>query len=191
MNSKAAQLQCANETEQIMLVEYSGGTSAALSLHEKVNGEWRELLSCPACVGKNGVGKEKEGDFKTPLGTFDLTTPFGILADPGAGMDYVQIHENHCWCGCSESGHYNRLMDMRQCSRACAKPEEKLIEYPGAYNYAMFINYNHDGVPGKGSCIFLHCHGKHPHTAGCVAVSETDMMKILRWARPGTRIVIQ
>ena len=191
MESRAARLKCASESEQIVLVEYTGGTAARLSLHEKQDGKWREVHACPACVGKNGVGKEREGDFKTPLGCFNLGTPFGILPDPGAQQAYIRVHENHCWCGCDASGHYNCLMDLRQCSHACQKPEEHLIDYPGAYNYCMFIDYNADGIPGKGCCIFLHCNGEHPHTAGCVAVEEEDMVKILRWARPGTKIMIQ
>ena len=176
---------------QAVLVEYAGGTAARLSLHEKRQGSWQEIHACPACVGRDGVGKEKEGDYKTPLGIFRLSLPFGILPDPGAKMGYIQVDENMCWCGCDASGHYNRLMDMRACSHACAKPEERLSDYPGAYNYAMFIDYNGDGIPGKGCCIFLHCFGEHPHTAGCVAVSEEDMVKILRWAGPGTGIMIK
>ena len=178
-------------TEQLVRVKYTGGTDVLLSLHEGVGGVWREILSSPAHVGRNGVGKEKEGDYKTPLGTFSLGTPFGILPDPGAQQPYIHINEYHCWCSCCESGHYNRLMDMRTCSRACKTPEEQLVGYPGAYNYAMFIGWNPEGMPGRGSCIFLHCAGKQPHTAGCVAVPEDVMKKIICWARPGARIVIE
>lgn len=52
--SKAAYLACANSTNQIVLVEYEGGSRAALSIHEKKNGVWKELYSCSANVGKNG-----------------------------------------------------------------------------------------------------------------------------------------
>ena len=191
MESKAARLACANDTDQIVLVESAGGTSARLSLHEREGGVWRELLSCDAEIGKNGVGKQREGDYKTPLGCFSLSMPFGILPDPGSRQDYIHVDEQHCWCGCSKSGHYNRLMDMRACSHACAKPEEHLLDYPGEYNYAMFIGYNCEGVPEKGSCIFLHCFGSSGYTAGCVAVPEEVMKRIIRWARPGVRIVIE
>ena len=191
MEGKAARLECAHETEQIVLVEYRGGTSARLSLHEKEDGCWRELFSCAAEVGKNGVGKQREGDYKTPLGCFNLTMPFGILPNPGAQQDYIRINENMCWCGSDASGHYNRLMDMRQCSHACEKPGERLMDYPGVYNYCMFIDYNCDGKPGKGCCIFLHCTGTSGHTAGCVAVPEEAMKRIIRWAKPGVKIVIE
>ena len=191
MESKAARLACADTAEQIVLAEYTGGTSALLSLHEKGNGCWRELFSCEAEIGKNGVGKEKEGDYRTPLGCFNLTTPFGILPDPGSRQGYIRVDENMCWCSCDTSGHYNRLMDMRQCSRACEKPDEHLIDYPGVYNYCMFIDYNRDAVPGKGCCIFLHCTGTSGHTAGCVAVPEEAMKRIIRWAKPGAKIVIE
>lgn len=191
MESRAAQLACAKDTDQIVLVESAGGSAAMLSFHEKEDGCWRELFSCAAELGKNGVGKEKEGDYKTPLGCFNLTMPFGILTDPGSRQGYIQVDEYMCWCGCDASGHYNRLMDMRACNRTCVKPDEQLISFPGAYNYGMFIDYNRDGVPGKGCCIFLHCMGTSGHTAGCVAVPEEAMKKIICRARPGARIVIK
>lgn len=191
MGRGVARLNCSDQITQLVLVEYTGGSSAILSLHEKSGGEWLEKYSCPACVGRNGVGKEKEGDYKTPLGVFSLTTPFGILPDPGARLPYIQVDENMCWCGCDASGHYNRLMDMRSCGHVCTRPEERLIDYPGAYKYCMFIDYNALGEAGKGCCIFLHCFGNSGYTAGCVAVSEEDMMRILRWAGPDVKIVIR
>jgi L,D-peptidoglycan transpeptidase YkuD (ErfK/YbiS/YcfS/YnhG family) len=55
----------------------------------------------------------------------------------------------------------------------------------------MFIDYNAAGVAGKGSCIFLHCTGSNKYTAGCVAVSEAAMKKIIQWVKPGAKIVIR
>jgi L,D-peptidoglycan transpeptidase YkuD (ErfK/YbiS/YcfS/YnhG family) len=55
----------------------------------------------------------------------------------------------------------------------------------------MFIDYNAEGTPNKGSCIFLHCTGKNKYTAGCVAIPEKMMKQIICWAREGTKIVIR
>ena len=101
--SAAAELDCANETDQIVLVDYTGGSKAVLSVHEKQNGVWTELASCDAYVGKKGIGKTKEGDKKTPTGTYNLTTPFGIKDDPGAQMAYLKVTKYHYWCGDSSS----------------------------------------------------------------------------------------
>ena len=189
--SKAAQLDCASQTDQIVLVEYQSGSKANLSIHEKRNGVWKELHSCTAYVGKNGIGKTKEGDKRTPTGTFNLTTPFGIKADPGANLPYTQVTKYHYWCGTSGSEYYNQLIDTRVTDRARTSSDEYLINYVPEYNYCMFIDYNASGEPGKGSCIFLHCTGKNSSTGGCVAVPESVMKKIVQWAKPGAKIVIQ
>ena len=189
--SAAAQLDCASMTDQIVLVDYTGGSDATLSIHEKQGGVWKQLFMCPAYVGKNGIGKTVEGDKKTPVGTYNLTTPFGIKPDPGAKMDYTQVTKYHYWCGTSDSGYYNQFMDERITDRKHTSADEYLIEYGGVYNYCMFIDYNASGEPHKGSCIFLHCTGSHKYTAGCVAVAEDVMKKIIQWARPGVKIVVR
>ncbi len=189
--SAAASLDCAAQTDQIVLVEHTGGSKATLSVHEKQNGVWKELMSCNAYVGKNGMGKTVAGDKKTPVGTFNLTTPFGIKADPGAKMAYTQVTEYHYWCGDSTSKYYNQLVDERTADRKHTSADEYLIKYKGVYNYCLFIDYNAEGTPGKGSCIFLHCTGKNKYTGGCVAIPEADMKNIVCWARPGAKIVIR
>ena len=189
--SKAAQLDCASQTDQIVLVEYQSGSKATLSIHEKQGGTWKELYSCTAYVGKNGIGKTKEGDKRTPTGTFNLTTPFGIKADPGANLPYTQVTKYHYWCGTSGSEYYNQLIDTRVTDRARTSSDEYLISYVPEYNYCMFIDYNASGEAGKGSCIFLHCTGKNSSTGGCVAVPESVMKKIVQWVKPGAKIVIQ
>ena len=60
--SAAARLDCAAQAEQIVLVDYTGGSGATLSVHEKKAGVWTQLFECPAYVGKNGIGKTVEGE---------------------------------------------------------------------------------------------------------------------------------
>lgn len=189
--SAAAELDCANSARQIVLVEHEGGSRARLSIHENKDGAWKELYSCTAYVGKNGIGKEKEGDGKTPSGTYNLTQPFGIKADPGAKQDYTQVTKDHYWCGTSGSAYYNQMVDMRVTDRMVTSSDEYLINYGSVYNYCMFIDYNASGAPGRGSCIFLHCTGSAKSTAGCIAVPEKVMQRIVQWAGPGTKIVIR
>ncbi len=189
--SKAAYLDCADATNQIVLVEYKGGSKAELTIHEKKSGVWKQLYSCTAYVGANGIGKTREGDKKTPTGTYNLTQPFGIKADPGAKMDYTKVTKYHYWCGTSGSEYYNRLVDTRKTARSRTSSDEYLINYKGYYDYCMFIDYNKNGQAGKGSCIFLHCTGGKKSTAGCIAIPETAMKNIIRWAEPGAKIVIK
>lgn len=189
--SKAAKLDCADQTDQIVLVEHTGGSSANVSFHEKINGVWRELGSTRGYVGRNGVGKTREGDGRTPSGTFNLTTPFGIKADPGAQTPYTQVTQYHYWCGTSGSEYYNQLVDTRRVNRSARSTDEKLINYTGYYNYCLFIDYNASGAAGKGSCIFLHCTGGKKSTSGCIAIPESVMKTAVQWVRPGAKIVIE
>lgn len=189
--SFAAQLPAASTCDQMVVVQYKSGSSATLTMHEKdENGVWRQKLSSYAYVGRNGIGKTKEGDKKTPTGTFNLKTPFGIKANPGTSLDYVQVTKYHYWCGTSGDKYYNQLIDTRVTKRARKSSDEHLISYKGVYNYCAFIDYNASGTAGKGSCIFLHCTGSSKYTAGCVAVPESVMKKILIAMKPGCKIVI-
>jgi hypothetical protein len=52
------------------------------------------------------------------------------------------------------------------------------------------IDFNYrDPVFGRGSGIFLHV-ATHSPTAGCVSLPERDLLGVLRWMRPGVRILI-
>lgn len=182
---------CAAYAEQIVLVEYSGGSKALVTLHEKRGGMWETVESSDGLVGKNGIGKTREGDKRTPTGEYHLTTPFGIEDDPGSAMPYLKVTQYHYWCGTSGDPLYNRLVDERESGRARTKADEHLIDIAPYYDYAMFIDYNAEGEAGKGSCIFLHCKGPRAYTSGCIAVDRAFMIDILRRAREGAMIVIR
>ena len=189
--SAAADLEAAEATDQIVLVEYTGGSQANVTWHEKIDGVWTNLGGSKAYVGKNGIDKTAEGDKRTPTGTFNLTTPFGILEDPGSIQPYTRVTQYHYWCSTSSSDYYNQLCDSRDNGRAAGSADEVLIRYSGVYDYAMFIDYNAEGVPGKGSAIFLHCLGSNGYTSGCVAITKALMKKTICWAREGAKIVIR
>ncbi len=195
----SAVLHAACETNQIIAVRCTGGSNASLAYYQKdSSGVWERQLTCPAFIGKAGAGKEREGDMKTPLGTFDLTTPFGILENPAKDDEqrrslpnYLQLNEHHYWCG--QSGpFYNRLIDNRTPPEGYSPSpaDEHMIDYRPSYHYGMFIGYNREGIPHLGSAIFLHCIGKNPYTAGCVAVEQDVMKKLVLDLREGTKIVI-
>ena len=177
---------------QLVLITGTGGSNARLSLHERDgDGTWRQVLSTRAYVGKKGFGKTKEGDMKTPVGTFRFTMAFGIQPDPGAPMGYTQVDSSHYWCGDSNSPHYNQFVSTRDHNDFNKKDSEHIIDYTTAYAYAMNISYNEDGRPGLGSAIFLHCQTKNKFTAGCVAIPEKDMIAVLRRTRPGCAVVLE
>ena len=171
---------------QLLFVQYTGGTRAKVLLYDKIGKKWKKVLACPGYVGSNGIGKTREGDATTPTGTFNLTSGFGILPDPGAKMPYLQVDSSHYWCG--DELYYNKLIDITHNPHDCRG--EHLIDYAPSYNYGMFLDHNKKCIYPKGSAIFLHCSGGYTYTGGCIAVSEPDMIKILQTVEKGAKICI-
>lgn len=184
-------LKAAENSSQLAIVSGTHGSNAIFSFHEKDDGGiWREILSCHAYIGKNGWGKTREGDMKTPCGVFTFTEAFGILPDPGCMMGYTQVSETHYWVGDSNSQRYNKMVSVEDYASFSKEDSEHLIDYDSAYKYALNISYNIEGTPGKGSAIFLHCFTKNHFTAGCVAIPEDDMRMVIQHVKPGCVVVM-
>lgn len=171
---------------QLIFVKYTGGSDAELSMYQKAKAGWKRILVCPCFVGRDGIGKCREGDARTPTGTFALIRAFGIKENPGAAMGYIRIHKHLYWCG--DTHCYNRLIDIRKKPHDCKG--EHMIAYAPQYNYGMVLDYNKRCVYPKGSAIFLHCTGSRKYTEGCVAADEKNIRKILCCAQKGAKICI-
>lgn len=189
----AAAREAAGSAEQLVAVVCRRGGRARLSFYEReADGSWTRRFTARALIGRNGIGKTREGDGKTPAGCFALSSPFGLLEDPGCRMPgYVRVTECHYWSGASGTADYNRMIDTRE--RPDYRPganDERLCRYPGLYDYALFIGYNSDGEPGAGSAIFLHCMGGSDSTGGCVAIDRARMKTLLTTLDEGAVIVI-
>lgn len=186
------QLPEAQGSRQLCVVAVTEGTSARFSLHQKgEGGTWGCLLEADAYIGKNGLGKTAEGDGKTPVGTFAFTRAFGIAADPGCAIPYVQVAGNHYWSGDQRPGmHYNELVNVEDLPDLDRASSEHIEDFWDQYQYCLNISYNADGEPGKGSAIFLHCQGQYPYTGGCVAIPEKKMKKMLRLVQPDCTVLI-
>ena len=55
--------------------------------------------------------------------------------------------------------------------------------------YALAVNYNSSCTPGAGSAIFFHC-SRGSSTAGCIAISESNMIQLMQNLRGDCIIVI-
>ena len=176
-----------SSVNQLVFVKHTKGSKARVSLYVKKNGAWVRKLECRALVGRNGMGKKREGDGKTPVGVYRFTMAFGIKADPGAKMEYTKLSKYDYWCG--DKSWYNTFVDVRETKHSCTG--EHLITFKKTYNYCLAISYNSSCTWKHGSAIFLHCDkpGKK-HTAGCVAVPEASMRKILRTVTEQSRICL-
>lgn len=170
----------------------NGDYHAKLTIYHAENGRYEEVFSCAAVVGKNGPGKQSEGDSKTPLGSWTIGEAYGIKEDPGSLLPYTQITDDMYWCATGSNGtKYNTLIYRSDDPDNDYSEDEHLIDYEIAYAYLLDLGYNAPCAPYAGNAIFLHCwrNADYP-TGGCVAVSEESMIKILQTVTPGSSVTI-
>ena len=169
--------------------------------------------SIPIVVGRNGLGwgvglhpavdmethrdggKEKrEGDGRAPAGIFRLSSAFGYAPAKEAGgikLPYLQATPSLRCVDDTQSLHYNRIVDS-----ALIKPDWKSAEemHRPDDQYRMGIVVDHNTNPvvsGRGSCIFIHIwRGADKGTAGCTAMSQENMERLLRWLDPSANPVL-
>jgi len=98
-------------------------------------------------------------------------------------MRYRQSLADDVWVDDLQAPDYNRWVKQKGTGSASY---EKMRRDDDLYKYGIVIEYNTNPViQGRGSAIFFHVWaGKESTTAGCVAVSEEDMIKILAWLKP-------
>jgi len=191
-----AELPAAQDAEQLFVVAGLGmdKTTATVSMHQKdEDGNWKQILSTPGYVGKNGLCLDEdhvEGCGQTPIGVYHFNKAFGIAADPGCALEYVQVDDNTYWSGDPHRS-YNEMVDIRDCPDLVMDDSEHIVDYEYQYQYCLNISFNEDGTPGRGSAIFLHCLGPvKPYTGGCVAIPENIMKLVMQNVREDCVVVI-
>ena len=186
-------LDAAKDADQLFVVAAYDTTTAWVSMHEKdKDGNWQMIMTTPGFIGKNGLGKTKEGDGKTPVGTFSFNAAFGIADDPGCAIPYTKVDENTYWSGdVRDDMQYNKMVSLKDYPNLDKDNSEHIIDYTRHYQYCLNIIYNDACVPGAGSAIFLHCLGPNkPFTGGCVAIPENQMKIVMQNVKPDCKVVI-
>ena len=182
----------ANKTNQIILIipsNYST-SSAKFYLYIKKENKWIKNKEIDAYIGFKGLGKEKEGDKKTPVGIYQFNEYFGIYDNPGTELPYIKVNKSHYWDGDNNSDRYNQLVNIETYTNFNVDNSEHLIDINPGYEYAMNINYNKEGIKGKGSAIFLHCFTKNTFTEGCVAINRIHLKEIYQIINKDCYIII-
>jgi L,D-peptidoglycan transpeptidase YkuD (ErfK/YbiS/YcfS/YnhG family) len=181
-----------NPARQLITVTAaSHSTTYATFRAYQVTGTKKVLVFGPwiARVGYNGIalpGRKREGDGKTPSGTYGFSFFFGVDPNPRVAFPYRHAYPYDYWDDDSRSPRYNEWVDARRLSPG-AYPEP--MHNVPAYDYGAVIAYNTARVPGRGSAIFLHV-GTGGATAGCVSLPVKQLLRVLRWLRPADRPVI-
>ena len=142
-------------------------------------------------IGKRGItSNKKEGDSKTPKGSFLLKSIFyrkDKIYNLRSSLRKKIITKDMGWCDDVSSIHYNKLIRFPFSHGA-----EKLWLRDRIYDVIIIINYNLKPViKNKGSAIFLHMAKKnYSPTKGCIAISKRDMLLLIGKIGKKTKLII-
>ena len=143
------------------------------------------------CIGKKGVAaKKKEGDYKTPKGTFGIENLYfrkDKIKKPQTKLKCIEIKKNMGWSNdVNYPKKYNKLINTKENYK-----HEKLKRHDYKYDLLIPIRYNYNKpVSGKGSCIFIHLTKDYKPTAGCIALKRKDYLIMLKLINKKTKIKI-
>ncbi len=163
-----------------------GSTTATFTTWQRTGGGWEAVDGpWPAWVGYSGFAppdEKREGDGRTPSGTFGFDFLFGVEPDPGVAMPYRRVTgPSIVWDDVPSSPSYNQWVDGGTGEAMYVSP---------VYDYGAVIAYNTAArTPGLGSAIFLHV-SKGAPTAGCVSLPVDRLLAVLRWLDPARSPVI-
>ena len=130
-------------------------------------------FSFKCCIGKNGSSKnKKEGDKKTPKGTFQLENLYyrkDRIKKPITRLKCIEIKKYMGWCDdVNYPKKYNKLIKIKNKIK-----HERLKRKDYKYDLLIPIKYNFKKpIKNKGSCIFIHITKDYKPTAGCIALKK-------------------
>ena len=184
---------------QVVTVSAPSATSTYATVEawaRQSDGRYKRVAYFPSArIGAQGMGTTSEGLSRTPTGRYRLTQPFGIKPNPGVTTSYFQVDRDDVWTGSTGTV----INQHRRCAPGTCPASyggiERLSNFPGSYDYGVFIGYNAPApygtgaIRGKGSAFFMHVKNSSA-TAGCVAVSAAQMVWLLRWFRSASGPII-
>jgi L,D-peptidoglycan transpeptidase YkuD (ErfK/YbiS/YcfS/YnhG family) len=145
----------------------------------------------PVALGRGGIlANKREGDGGTPRGIFHprrLWWRADRHPRPRTHLPVRAIRPEDAWCEDPADRHYNR--PIRLGSNA---PGDRLTRKDHLYDFIVEIDHNtRPRIAGRGSAVFLHLARENfAPTAGCVSMTRSAMLQLLRRLGPQTKIVI-
>jgi len=182
-------------SSQLVVVKHHAIPSETVDVYalEKKGTAWTNALApMPAVTGRNGFAADadkREGDGKTPVGIYPLGLAFGYAASAEFKMPYRQMTAQDIWVDDPDSPDYNKL---KKRGETRARSFEDMVLPDHRYKYGIVVEYNINPViPGRGSAIFIHIwKDDKTATSGCVALSEENILKLIRWLDPARKPLI-
>ena len=145
----------------------------------------------PCALGRSGIlDPKREGDGGTPAGRF----PFRRLLYRADRVAHIEtrlparhIEPTDGWCDDPADRNYNREIRLPY-----PASHEKL--WRDDHLYDVFAVLDHNERPRRrygGSAVFLHLADPAGRpTAGCIALSRKDLLKLLPLCGPRTKLVV-
>ncbi|MBR1543683.1 MAG: L,D-transpeptidase family protein [Muribaculaceae bacterium] len=174
-----------NDTAQSQLLEIYDVQGSAAKARLSIGG--KEIFVTSVFIGEYGIGKQREGDRKTPQGTLRVKRAFGISPNPGTRFEYIRVTPSIFACGDRE--YYNQIVDTAALHHVCNG--EDMFHMGPDYDYGLETDYNSECVYKRGAAIFIHCKGNKPYTAGCIAFDRERMTDILQLCDTTLTVIVR
>jgi L,D-peptidoglycan transpeptidase YkuD (ErfK/YbiS/YcfS/YnhG family) len=145
----------------------------------------------PVALGRGGIrANKREGDGGTPKGTFrprQLWWRADRHPRPRTFLPVRPIRPGDAWCEDPQSRRYNQPVWLER-----GLGGDRLMRDDHLYDFIVEIDHNTSPrIAGRGSAVFLHlARDNFGPTAGCVSMTKSAMLRLLRRLGPETRIVI-
>jgi len=148
-------------------------------------------MTIPVSLGRGGIlANKREGDGGTPRGIFHprrLWWRADRHKRPQTHLAVRAIRPEDAWCEDPGDRHYNRPI-----RRIGEQPGDRLARKDHLYDFIVEIDHNTTPrIAGRGSAVFLHLARENfGPTAGCISMTRSSMLQLLRRLGPQTRIII-
>lgn len=177
------------KSNQAILVTVDGKTQNLYCI-DMMDYGWRVAHGPFKCnIGKKGLGKEKEGDGKSPQGVYKLGSAFGYGGAPrNMNWPWRETTDKDYWVEDNKSQYYNQYVNIDNVEKDWKKATKLEVL---KYRRALEIKYNPNNNKDLGSAIFLHVwKDSNTKTSGCTSASVTTIDTVLRWLDPDKNPVL-
>jgi len=173
------------------------------------NGKWKaESDRWPVLFAPRGLAwgrgvnppqegpQKRTGDHRNPAGLFKLGSALGYssaLPDGAHGWPYHQVTDRDAWIDDPSLPNFNHLVTL---APGEAEPSwwdrEHMHVGDFAYAWMIVIEHNYDSPESDaGNAIFFHIRrGEHYRTSGCTTMAEDDLVRLIKWLKPGSNAMV-
>jgi L,D-peptidoglycan transpeptidase YkuD (ErfK/YbiS/YcfS/YnhG family) len=134
-----------------------------------------------------GIRTKREGDGCSPAGVFRMPFAFGYAPESEATMvqiPYRAVTSTVFAVDDSQSRFYNQVVDTKTVTKDW-RTAEIMLRDDILYRWGVYVAHNPHNRSFRGSCISLHIwRGPGAPTAGCTAMSEEEMIRVMKWLNP-------